>query len=462
MDKTRNVKRILRVAALLVIGASLQVQANGDGGHHKYRYAAQAHHSPQVQTNKNLSQVLQYVVDTHPSIKSRREQVLVNRHQVSEARATYFPTLDLALGTGVEVTNNATTRNRFGHNEKWQNLTRHESSLNLTQRIFDGFETSSRTKAAKKRFKNARFALNSEGETIGIRAVEAYIDVLRQRKLINISRKSVQTHKSILSKIKKREEAGFDRGADVYQAQARYALARTRLESQKGALSDAISRYLEIIGSMPGTLVEPRFNKNYDSLSVESAIDYAMTHHPAVRAATFATAANKAEIRLANSPFFPALNAELSASQNEDLNAVKGQDDSFQGMLRMNYNLFRGGADLSRKRRAVASHSRAVADEAEVRRQIRENIRRSYSAIQLARAQVREERSHLKASKELVKAYEAQFKIGTRRLLALLDAEDERSVAESNLENNRHILLFEQFRLLSNMGKLLPELNVRI
>lgn len=469
MTKTGIVSRLNQFFSATLMLVAFTSLANGDGTtyhssdknnkHFDYPPDSYKHHAPSKQT---LTEVLQSVVLYHPAIESRREQVNVNQHQIREARATYFPTVDLALGTGLEVTNNATTRNRFGENDRWEKLTRHESSLNISQRVFDGFETSSRTQAAKKRYRNAMYSLGSEGEAIGIRAVEAYMDVLRQRALIDINRKSVQIHEDILEKIKKREEAGFDRGADVYQAKARYALARTRLESQKGALSDAISRYIEVVGNMPGPLEVPQFDQRYDKMGVDDAIEYAMSYHPAVRAAAYATAANKAEIRLANSPFYPSVNAELSASQNEDLNAVKGQDDSFLGIVRLNYNIFRGGADLSRKKRAVAAHSRSVADEAEVRRQVRENIRRSFSAIQLAKAQVKEELSHLKASEELVKAYEAQFKIGTRRLLALLDAEDERSVAESNLTNNKFILLFEQYRLLSNMGKLLPDLGVKL
>ncbi len=427
-----------------------------------YSLAAQAGGDlPDDGTGNTLPGVVQHVVDIHPVIDARQARLDAAEYAISEERAAYFPTLDLAAGRGVEWSVNSTTRGNTGKSG-YESFSRDEASLALSQLVFDGFGTPSRTRAAKRRFDSARYDLLDTGEVIGLTATQAYIDVLRQRALVSVARSSVRVHEELAESIKKREEVGYDRRADVYQAQTRLSLAKTRLAIQQGGLDDAIATYTELTGAHPMGLVDPGFDQTWMPADIEEAIALAMESSPAVAAAEYQTEADKANVKVANSVFYPSLNIELSASENEDLDGVDGQNDDLLAMLRLRHNLFRGGADLARSRQAAAAHRESIADESEVRRQIRENIRLSYSAIKEARSQIRSELDHLHSSEQLVEAYKGQFEIGTRTLLALLDAEDERFVAASNLRNQEYILLFEEYRLLANIGRLLDSLGVNL
>lgn len=444
MIKYKSLNKTI-IAALAAY--SLTAQAGGD--------------FPEDGTGNTLPAMVQHVVDIHPIIDSSQARLDAAEHAISEEFAGFLPTVDLAAGHGIEWSVNSTTRGNTGKSD-YESFSRDESSLNVNQSVFNGFGTLNRTRAAKRLANSARYDLLDTGEIIGITATQAYIDVLRQRALVSVARSSVRVHEDILATIKKREEVGYDRRADVYQAQTRLSLAKTRLATQQGGLDDAIATYTELTGQHPMGLMEPKFEQGWMPADIDEAIAMAMDASPAVSAAEFQTEADKANIGVANSVFWPSLNIELSASENEDLDGVDGQNDDIQAMLRLRHNLFRGGADLARSRQAAAAHRESIADEAEVRRQIRENIRLSYSAIKEARSQIRSELDHLHSSEQLVEAYKGQFEIGTRTLLALLDAEDERFIAASNLRNQEYILLFEEYRLLANIGRLLDSLDVGV
>lgn len=409
-----------------------------------------------------LPDAVQKTIETHPTIQSQEARIKAAKHSIREQRATYFPTVDLVLGTGEEWTNNSTTRAREGNNDL-SGLSRDEGTLTINQRLFDGFDTSSRVGAAQKRHKSAKKSLLSQAEELAFQAVEVYLNILRQAELIKITDESVYIHQSILKKIQRREEAGYDRKADVYQAQTRLSLAKTRRETQQGALDDSKAAYREIVSAEPEELTSAEFNEDWlGFLQVEEAMHTALQENPEIQTAIMTTKANQLDIITAKAAFFPTIQLELSGSENQNLSGVEGQDDSYVAALRLRYNLFRGGADYGRKQKAVEFYFQALADESEIKRRVREDIRRTWNAIQVAKNQVVEETEHLAVSERLVEVYDKQFYIGTRSLIALLDAEDERALAKASLKNQQYRLLFEKYRLLSRVGRLLTSLNVKI
>lgn len=79
------------------------------------------------------------------SIRKSRQALnsrLAADYQLKAAKGGYLPRVDLLSGYGREGTDNVTTR-AAGNNNHWGNLNRSESSVRLSQMVFDGFATSS-------------------------------------------------------------------------------------------------------------------------------------------------------------------------------------------------------------------------------------------------------------------------------------------------------------------------------
>lgn len=405
-----------------------------------------------------LPQVVDEVLQTHPALTSRHFFAKANQHALGVERSTFFPQIELSAGFGMESTHNSTTRAIQG--KSWLDLKRQEGSFTATQRLFDGFDSWSRLKSQKNRFISSEYQFVEGGEIIGLQATEAYIDILRQRALVKIARSSVSAHQKILKSISAREKVGYDKKADVYQARARLALSNTRLATQQGDLDRSVARFREIVGRAPGELSYPDLDSALIPTTDEEAILIAMDSNPTIKSAMTNVTASRWDVATAKAPFYPLLNLELSTSQNSNLDGVVGQSNDALAMLRLNYNLFKGGADYYRTRQRKAVLHQTMQDEAEVRRRVRESIRTSYAAMEEAKSQVKHEERHYDAARQLVDAYNKQFELGTRTLLALLDAEDERFISYANLKNQKYILLFEEFQLMSLMGRLLSSLGV--
>lgn len=409
-----------------------------------------------------LPEIVQKTINQHPAIAERRAFLETAQAKIREQKGYLYPTLDMNLGGGREWSRNAST---IPIKERgFRSLDRGESSISLNQLLFDGFQSTERVKAALGREENAQYQLLDTSESIGLRAVEVYLDILRYQALLDAAKETLQKHQTILSSIRQREKVGFDTGADLYQAMTRSILAETRLVAQEGGLAKAISSYRETVGEVPITtdMRLPFFDTKWLPNVLERVISLAEENSPAIQAAQAEVKSRKHELEVATGVFFPQINFDLKRSRNQNLDGTKGPNDDVVAMLQLRYNLFRGGADSARKREAVSEYQRAISSLAETKRKLRESIRLSYDAIKTAKQQLEKEKRHLEESSKLVEAYKAQLQIGTRTLLALLDAEDERFAAAAGLKNQSYLLLFSQYELLAKMGKLINTLQVKV
>lgn len=408
-----------------------------------------------------LSEIIQKVINQHPVLEERRAFLATAQARTREQKGYLFPTLDINMAGGREWSRNAST---IPIKERgFRSLDRGESSITLNQLLFDGFQSPRRLAAALDREENAEYQLLDTSESIGLRAVEIYLDILRYHALLDAAKETLNKHQTILSSIRQREKAGFDTGADLYQAMTRSILAETRLVAQEGGLAKATSSYRETVGEVPmAEMVLPGFEAKWIPNLLEQIISVAEENSPVIRAAEAEVKSRKNELEVATGVFFPQINFDLKRSRNQNLDGTKGPNDDVTAMLQLRYNLFRGGVDSARKRQAVSEYQRAISSLAETKRKLRESVRLSYDAIKTARQQLEKEKRHVEESSKLVEAYKAQLQIGTRTLLALLDAEDERFAAAAGLKNQSYLLLFSQYELLAKMGKLMNALQIKV
>ncbi|MET0092330.1 MAG: TolC family protein, partial [Sedimenticola sp.] len=87
-----------------------------------------------------LSDAVRQAIESNPDVRIETNELLSRREEIEQAKAGYYPQIDLSVGYGYESSDNATTR-ALGLSSR--ELTRKEASLTLTQMLFDGYATSS-------------------------------------------------------------------------------------------------------------------------------------------------------------------------------------------------------------------------------------------------------------------------------------------------------------------------------
>ena len=209
----------------------------------------------------SLEEAVRISLATNPDIgivASNREAV---DQELRQARGLYLPQVDLALGYGRENTNNRSTRAKNANQYSGRRaLTRLESSITLTQRVFTGFETQYTVDREKARVESAANRVYENAELLALDAVGAYYEVLRQRELVNLAEENVQIHITIVGSISEQLAGGGGSRADVAQAEARLARSRATVAQTLNDLRDAEALFTRIVGQYPDDLTMPEFD----------------------------------------------------------------------------------------------------------------------------------------------------------------------------------------------------------
>ena len=407
----------------------------------------------------DLSDSIHKAIVHNPDVLVTQDDARAIEQNVREAKAGYLPRVDVYAGVGGEKSDNTSTLAATGR-QGYRGLHREESGIKITQMLFDGFFTKNEVARQKATLQAASYRVLAAAEDVGLRATQTYLDVLRRQEQVALAKDNLAAHQRIYDQIRMRSERGVGRTADTDQAAGRLALARANLEAVMGNLRDAEIAYVRVVGEMPTELAPPTAPADKVPADLPALAGEARETHPTLLSAVADIDATTAQHEQARSNDFPRFDLELGASHNDNIDGVRGADEDLIAMVRMNYNIYRGGADQARKRSTAhrITEAKNIRDRAED--QVIEEASLSWNDYLTAQTRLELLRQHADAANATRTAYLKQFNIGQRTLLDLLDTENERFVAESNYIDGKYRLLYAHYRIFASKGQLLGTLGV--
>jgi len=406
---------------------------------------------------ESLNEAVARAVATNPRVETLAKDRLAVDQELEQARAFWRPQVDVVGRIGREYTNSDTTRQDGYKNGR--TLTRKEVGVTLNQLIYDFGATQGEIDRNKARVKGAAYRVAETSEFVGLDAVEAYLEVLRHRSLLDIARQNIAAHQRILQDVQTRTRGGGGTQADVSQVQARFEQARTSEARVREELRAAEARYRQVTGSPPGTLTPPPL-PNAALPTFDALVEAVKVENPTVVALRQDIDALRGQLTTADSAYFPRLGVELGATKGDDLGGIKGRNDSASAMIVMRWNLYRGGADQAKieefRQRLMVAQSRV----SEAERTAEREARISWAAKDGAAERAQSLRGAVAANERVVAIYRDQFNLGERTLLDLLDAENELFLTRSSQVSADAANLFAMYRILATNGTLLKTLNI--
>lgn len=406
---------------------------------------------------ETLQEAIHTTLKTNPDVLASISERQAVSKEIDQARAGYFPTIDLGVGTGWESTDNPATRNR-GDGEI--HLNRDEASLNLRQMLYDGSLTKNEVERQKARTNARAHSVYSVAENTALEATEAYINVLRRQKLVELAQTNLESHLRTHDQITLRSERGVGRRADMDQSLGRLALAETNLMAEQSNLRDAETNYLRVIGEAPSSLSHPLSPEPFLPITVEEAVNIAIQNHPTLRSAQADVASANAQHDVTRAAFLPRVDFELGTRADHDIDGVRGTDKDVTAMFRLRYNLLNGGKDKARREETAFLINQAAEIRNNTHRQVEQSVRLSWNALETVRRQMSYFEQYAAAAEKTRDAYQQQFNFGQRTLLDLLDSENELFRARTSLTNAQYDELFTMYRVLNSTGLLLESLEI--
>ena len=404
----------------------------------------------------SLQDVVRESVTSNPEVLIAGSERASVEEQMQQARSGFFPQADITLGTGWETTDNPTTR---AAGDGSRNFNRDEAEVSVRQLLYDGNGTLSEFRRQRARVNARAYDTFSTAELTALKAVEAYLDVVNERKLVRLATNNLDSHQATYERIVKRGRRGVGSQADVQQSLGRLALARTNLMAQENQRKDAAASFVSIVGYEPVELEDPESRSHLLPANLDEAVEMALENHPQLKSADSDIDAAREQHAAAQALFAPRIHLEIKGSEHDNLDGIPGSNSAAEVMVRGRYS-FTGGKDVARRRETVHELDQAKEIRDRTRRQVIESIRLSWNAYETAKSQLEYFKIHVDASTRALKAYRKQFNIGQRTLVDVLDQENEVFQANINYANALNDLMFAEYRILAGTGRLLWALEV--
>ncbi len=379
---------------------------------------------------QSVEQALQY---------SPQLQALTHSHQAAQfdlkqSRGRYLPSVDLLLGYGLEQhSDSATRRDGSDPSDKdWDS--RGDATLRLTQKVYDGGETSQQIVIQKALLDSAQFQIQSAAQAVALDAIAAHLDVFRQRELVVLAEKNLAVHQDIHRSLAERAQAGAGDIADVSQAQTRLARAQSTLYLSKADLSKALANYSRVVGFAP----EPK-NITYAGVpetlpvNLDKALELMVNGNPELRVLAAALTESEARVALARSPYKPKIDVQLSSRYNDQLEGDQSWQNTNDAMLNLRWNLFNGGQDKAAKQAALSRKYQSRSARDDKLSELREATSAAWLTYQSLHKQKAAYQDAVTYGQKTFDAYINQFSVSQRSLLDVLSAENDYFQSASQL-----------------------------
>ena len=403
---------------------------------------------------ENIKTSLQEVLSTNPVIQERLQNYNATKEEIASAESGYYPKLDLNLGAGYEKTERSTQ-----NNTNTNNLNVYQNSLKYTQNLFNGLSTTYLVKEQEYKTLAAAYSYIEKVNNTSYNFVNAYLEVIKNRELLETAQQNVQINADVLEKVNKLYKSGFTTLSEVNKIESSLALAKSNLVVQENTLLDKEYALERILGrKIDVKALESNNLRIKLPKTKEEILNYALEHNPSLLISEFNKKSAQATNKEKKANYYPKVDIEISQSMNSNLSGIEGDNNTFRAMAYLSYNLFNGFSDKHAIAKSLSQIEQENQNKYNTKRQIIQTINSSWSSRQKLQQQL----AHLKAyndfSIKTLRLYRKEYSLGQRSLLDLLASQNDLIKSKEQIINTNYSIIYADYRLLDAMSMLVTSI----
>ena len=420
-------------------------------------------------SSENLLDIYNEALKNDPTFRAAEYSYLADKEIVVQGRAALLPSITLS---------GSTNWNEYYQNDKLQqNYNSFSKSARVSQPLFrlDSWFNFKRSKSLTDA-SEAEFAY--EQQNLLVRTAELYFGVLRAIDNLNASISEEKAIKKQLDQAQQRYEVGLSAITGVQEAQLAYDLSKAARINNEGNLFSAKEALNALIGREIFSLAELGENLKISSPfpnSKEDWVELALKNNYQLKASYLRKDAAKSNARSAASNHLPKIDIVGSGSESET-NQFNYEGFSINGQgipvpavtgrrnyaIQLSVPIFQGGAVSSRRKQAYSQYNQADENTLFTERRIIQEVRSQFSNVNTLVANVTAQKQAVISATSALEATQVGYKVGTRNVVDLLQAEKNLYSAEKNLANAKYDYILANLRLALAAGTIDPSDIVEI
>lgn len=412
---------------------------------------------------ETLNEALASAYSGNPTIRADRARQRATDERVPQALSGWRPTVSADAEISHKWSFTDTAREGVDVNDSTTETDSADLFIFLSQPLFRGFKTVEGTKQAESTVEAGRHNLLAVEQDILFQAVQAYMNVIRDRQIVALRQQNVTVLQEQLRAATELFNAGQTTRTDTAQARARLSQSQAQLATSRALLAASVANYQRLVGHAPGSLKYPKIARLPKTL--EAAFAAASETNPAVLAAAFVEDASIHQIEVIKGDLLPELSLEARAGFSDDLNRDIGNSHSASISGVLSIPIYEAGTVYSRVREAKQIASQRGIQVIEIGRAVREAVASAWNFYVALGQMIEAARTQVSAAQLALEGVRQEYQAGSRTTLDVLDAQAEVVTARIALVQAERDRVVAAYELLAAVGQLTPQhlgLNVAV
>ena len=396
-----------------------------------------------------LREALASTYRANPTLTGQREALKSTDAGVAIARAAGRPQVSATVGLNRDLTQSGSLR-RLSRGPYLS------GGVDLSYPLFQGGTVRNNIEAAKTRVEAGRATLRAVEGDVFTEAVAAYMDVIRDRSIVELNANNVRVLETNLQATRDRFEIGDVTRTDVAQSEARLSLQRSRLIETQAQLTSSEENYRRVIGQVPGQLQPPPPLPPLPA-SADQAVQIALANNPDLIAVTRQAEAAGYDVRSVRGTRLPTVSAVASGDYINTMSGDTGGGPRSGTATTVGVSgripLYQGGLPAARIRQAQALEGQTLEQRVATERSVVATARSAFADYQAATSAIASNNVAVSANELALEGARAENSVGTRTILDVLNAEQELLNSQVLLVTARRDQYVAGFQLLNAMGQ---------
>ncbi|MEL6288926.1 MAG: TolC family outer membrane protein, partial [Pseudomonadota bacterium] len=399
-----------------------------------------------------LPQALVSAYRKNPTLAADRARQRATDEEIARARSGWRPTVT-ARGQVAQTDRETKPKDLIaGRHDR-----SHGYSVELNQPVFRGFQTLNGERAAEATVSAGQSRLLSTEQQVLLRAVDAYVSVVRDQAIVSHRSR----HQALLSRILRgtsvRLRANEVTATDFAQARSRRAAAVAAFNLAKANLQSSRASYLEVIGNIAGGLRQPPPHTSHVPHSAQEAGDIAAQGAPAVTEAQFAAQAAQHTADRIRGELLPQVDVRARYAQDYGAGEFRSRDDDLTVSAHLTVPILTNGDIEARVRQARHQFVRQQHLAEQASNAARTRAMAAWAQYTAARAAVASDLQRVDAARKALFGVREEENAGQRTVLDVLNAHEELLLAQIQLAADRRNHVLASYNVLAAIGKLTME-----
>ena len=334
----------------------------------------------------------------------------------------------------------------------------YSSSIIGSYNLFDGDFSKNKVLLDKAFYEISKIGLVELEQNVLLQTINAYLNVLRDQKLVELSTNNVAVLERQFVETSDRFQLGEVTRTDVSQSESALAAAKANLTAKNGSLKISSEMFLSLVGIKPFKLKDIETNFVLPD-NVDIAKKNALKKHPKILVSNIEEQIASIRIKIAKSQKSPVIN--LKSIFSNGYSSLSGNNNSLTFRLEGSVPIFNSGKIKNEIEQAEINFKAQKENSLIIKRLVEHDITLAWSNVLVSKSSIEARKRQVEA---LTLAYDGvvvEEKLGTRTTLDVINAEQSLLDARTQLASAEREHAYAKFALLATTGELnLRKLNV--